>query len=319
MAFELVGNAEAVELLRGSLERERLAHAYVFLGPEQVGKRTLALQLAMALNCARPEEAPCGGCLSCRKVHSGNHPDVRLLGGQGRLGIAEVRELQREAHLSPVEGRYRVFVLDGFQEATVEAANALLKTLEEPPPRAVLVLVAQEGAPLLPTVLSRCQALHFRLVPSAWIRRSLVERGVEPQRAEQLAALALGRPGWAHAALADPSQLQAREERLREVLEAMTSPLAERLARAQSLGRDAQTALEYVGLAEEWWRQALRRSTGAGAARSAPSPAGLPQGTREVTMLLKSLRRTRELLTAYVNPRLAMESLLLSLPSPQES
>lgn len=304
--YRLIGHEETIRRLEAGLARDRLSHAYLILGPDQVGKRALALQLAMALNCHQPQSAPCWECLSCRKALSGNHPDLRVLGQEkATLPISEVRELQREISLSPVEGRRRVFVLPDFARASPESANALLKTLEEPPGRAALILTAQEPAQVLPTILSRCQVLRLRLVPPEGIAEGLRERGADPETAERLARLALGRPGWALDALARPDQLEERQARQQVVLRAMSGAIAERLAAAQELGRTAEVALEYVGLAEARWREALLGRAGPG---GGPSPAGEPA---TAALVLRRLERTRQLLEAYVNPRLAMESLLL--------
>ena len=156
MAWQTVGHDWAVTLLRRSLAGGRVAHAYLFSGPPQIGKTRLALELAQALNCAQPDP-PCGRCPSCLKIARGTHPDVRLVEGEGAGGslkIDQVRALQREAALAPYEGRYRVFILRQMDRATLEAANCLLKTLEEPPGHVVLGLTAVYPESLPLTIVS---------------------------------------------------------------------------------------------------------------------------------------------------------------------
>ena len=144
MGWQFIGHDWAVTLLQRGLEAGRVAHATLLCGPPQVGKTRLALTLAQALNCAGPDR-PCGRCASCLKVEKGTHPDVRLIEGEGAGGgfrIDQIRGVKRESVLSPYEGSYRVFVLRRIDLASIEAANSLLKILEEPPDHVVLVLTA---------------------------------------------------------------------------------------------------------------------------------------------------------------------------------
>jgi DNA polymerase-3 subunit delta' len=175
MTWQTIGHEWAVELLQQSLETDRVAHAYLLSGPPQIGKTRLALDLAQALNCEQPEP-PCGQCPACLKIERGTHPDVRVIEGEGAGGsikIAQVRQLQREAVLSPYEGRYRVFVLRRMDLATLEAANSLLKTLEEPPAQVVLILTAVQAEQLPSTVISRCQRLDLRPLSRHIVEASL--------------------------------------------------------------------------------------------------------------------------------------------------
>ncbi|HFD39309.1 MAG TPA: DNA polymerase III subunit delta', partial [Anaerolineae bacterium] len=140
MTWPIIGHDWAVTQLRQSLAHGRVAHAYLFCGLPQIGKTHLARLWAQALLCPQPDP-PCGQCLSCQKIDHGTHPDVQVLEGQGAgrsIKIDQVRTLQREAVLLPYEGPRRVFILRDFDQATVEAANSLLKTLEEPPAHVTL-------------------------------------------------------------------------------------------------------------------------------------------------------------------------------------
>ena len=182
----LVGHEWALHLLLNGLAVGRFSHATLICGPPNIGKTTLARIVAQALNCTGPAPAPCGDCRSCHKVASGNHPDVRILDAPGQtLKIDQVRELQREMSLSPYEGRWRVAVLCDFERATMEAANALLKTLEEPPGYVALLLTATQPDLLLPTIVSRCQLLSLRALPINQVREALVSQwGVDTTQAE---------------------------------------------------------------------------------------------------------------------------------------
>jgi len=166
MAWQIIGHDWAVTFLQQSLATGRVAHAYLFTGPPQIGKRTLARGLAQALNCTGTQP-PCGQCQSCQKVSKGTHPDVRIIEGEGAGGsikIDQVRAVKREAMLSSYEGRFRVYILRHVDMASLEAANSLLKILEEPPEHVVLVLTAVQPESLPATVVSRCQRLDLRPV-----------------------------------------------------------------------------------------------------------------------------------------------------------
>ena len=162
--IQVSGHEWAVDLLKKQAQVERIPQSLLFSGPPNVGKATLARFFAQYLNC-HSETRPCGRCLACRKISSGNHPDVRLMDDGGTLKIDEIRELQRDLSLSPYEGRYRVAMLCNFERATTSAANALLKTLEEPAEQVVLILTAIDPGGLLPTIVSRCQVLALRALP----------------------------------------------------------------------------------------------------------------------------------------------------------
>jgi len=172
-----LGNRRVVEILRRAVERNRVPHALIFAGPQGVGKTTLALLLAQRLNCAQPEAGrACSSCVSCRKIRSAVHPDVRVVEPQGAfIKIEQIRSLIGEIAFQPFEAQYRVVVLDGADQMRKEAANCLLKTLEEPPSRTVLVLVTTRPYLLLQTIHSRSQMIQFVPVQEQLIEKHLVE------------------------------------------------------------------------------------------------------------------------------------------------
>jgi len=200
MSFQdFVGQEPLVRMLQNSLRTGRVAHAYLFTGPRGMGKATLARELAKALNCTRERGDACDRCASCRRITGGNHPDLLRIQPDGAaVKIEQVRALQKELWLRPVEGAYRVGVVEEADKMTAEAANSFLKTLEEPPPHAVLILLAEQPYALLPTVTSRCQVLAFRRVATPALEAFLSAR-LQPGRgdARLLAILAGGNPGRA--------------------------------------------------------------------------------------------------------------------------
>ena len=190
-----LGNPRAVDTLVRAIERNRLPHAMIFAGPAGVGKRTLAHLLAQLLNCLAPSETDaCATCMSCHKVLSGVHPDVRELGPEGAfVKIEQIRALIAEVAFQPFEGEYRVAILDGADQMRQETANSLLKTLEEPPSRTFLILVTTNPYALLATIRSRCRMLQFGGIPHDQIEHYLVEReGINPREARIAALLSNG-------------------------------------------------------------------------------------------------------------------------------
>jgi DNA polymerase-3 subunit delta' len=323
MAWQIVGHNWAVTLLRRGLASGRVAHAYLLCGPPQIGKTRLALTLAQALNC-QAADPPCGHCPSCQKIERGAHPDVHLLTGEGAGGsfkIDQVRALQREAVLSPYESRYRVYILERMDLASVEAANSLLKTLEEPPAHVVLALTAVQADALPTTVVSRCQRLDLRPVTRDLIEATLQERGLPAEKARLLARLSGGRVGWALVAAEDDGLLARRQRALEQMLQLMAANRVERLEFARRTARDADACLDLVEQWAIWWRDLLL-AAGQGQehlvnvdrAAELQSLAG-EAGVARAWAMLNALRDTAAQLQANVNPRLALEGLLLKLPS----
>src|SRR3954469_5730854 len=211
MNWNIIGHTWAVDFLRRSIAGGHVAHAYLLSGPASVGKALLALRLAQALNCETGGPDPCLICRACKRIERGNYPDVRIAGmaSQGAglkpdeaqrqkdLKIDTVREWLADINLRPYEGRRRVFILHDAERLTEAASNAMLKTLEEPPPYATLILVAHTVGDLLPTIVSRCQPIKLRPVPRSAIAAALRERyHLADYDANLLAAWSGGRGCW---------------------------------------------------------------------------------------------------------------------------
>ncbi len=222
--------------------------ALLLIGPPSVGKTTLALDLAAGLLCHADDPAirPCGTCRSCRLIDAGEHQDLHRLAPEGpgrqvRIGDPEdpdpgtIRHLIRELARLPVEGAHRVALVEGAHRLNEDAQNALLKTLEEPPPGATLILCADEPERLLPTVRSRTAVLRLGPVGIRAMEELLAEHGVEAPRSARLARLADGRPGLALALAAAPEAVAAREELARSLLDLTDLGTAERLLAGRDL------------------------------------------------------------------------------------
>ncbi|MCH7998274.1 MAG: DNA polymerase III subunit delta', partial [Chloroflexi bacterium] len=259
MSWGLIGQERAQSALERGLANGRAAHAYLFVGPERVGKHTLALKLAQALNC-EDDERPCGECNTCRRIAGGIHADVQTVvveeaeddeSVRKGIHVSQIREIERATALKPFEGLTRVVIIDPAEEMNAAAQNAFLKTLEEPPPQVVFVLVAVDESRLLPTIRSRCRRLELRLPTLADVEAALLERGVEGERARLLARLSRGRIGWALEMADDASLLERREESLAQARALGSMGVADRLALAERLAggyrRDPEGLLAELG------------------------------------------------------------------------
>src|SRR5437762_8703656 len=191
---ELVGQKLVTQTLANAIRTNRVAHGYIFSGARGVGKTTTARILAKALNCAQgPTVAPCGKCPSCTEIAAGNSVDVLEIDAASNRGIDEIRGLRESVRYLPARDRYRVFIIDEVHMLTTEAFNALLKTLEEPPPRSLFILATTEPHKLPTTIQSRSQHCSFRLLAYAEINAQ-VERIAAAEKiqahAKALAAIA---------------------------------------------------------------------------------------------------------------------------------
>lgn len=325
--WPVIGHEWAVSLLQNSLAAGRLPHALLFAGPSQVGKTTLALALASALNCLA-DERPCGQCRSCRKIAHGTHPDVRVVeaeagkdGRQGILKIDQVRDMQRQASLAPMEGRYKIFLLRDLELANLPAANALLKTLEEPPPQVILLLTSARPHALLPTIMSRCQIIQLRPLPVDAVASALRQRwNADEERADLLARLSAGRLGWAVQSLTDEAAWEQRSRLLAEIQGLTGQGRVGRLAYAETLSRSADVILPTLASWSSWWRDILLIQQGCKSfIDNIDQFAFLEQQARsfapdQVRSFLARLQAAPVQLSQNVNTRLLLETLLLHLP-----
>ena len=234
--------------------------------------------------------------------------------------------MQREASLKPFEGASRCFVFDGAERMTVEAANSLLKTLEEPPPQVLIILLAVQADALLTTLVSRCRALDLRPVPAAVISRRLIDdHGVEESDADEIARLSAGRPGWAIEAAGSPELRDAATERLEAIEETLRNGIEGRFAyaarMASAFSRDREKGSEELALWLSWWRDVLVAQSGLDelvtyvSRRDAMASITGPMSESDVVGAIKAVLETGRLLDRNVNPRLAFESMMLRMPS----
>lgn len=333
--WTVIGHEKAVALLRRSLEKGAVAHAYLFVGPAHVGKMTLAVNLAQALNCTGPEP-PCGACESCRRIADGKHADVQVTelqrgdeaaetSSKTRISVQQVDGILHSVNLPAFEGKRKVFIIDGAEHMSIGAANRMLKTLEEPVSSVVFVLLTVNEAMVPVTVISRCQRVEFFPLPLAAVEGALVSRwGVEPDKAKLLARLSAGCLGWAVTMANEPSLLQQRSDWLDDWLDIMEGDLdarfsfAARIAERYSQNREPLD--RKLTLLLDWWRDVLLVKAGnedaivnVDRADTLAQMAGV-YGLARIRAFIGRIESVLGQLHQNVNPQLALEVMMLDMP-----
>ncbi len=267
MSFShLVGQEKAKKLLGCSLSSGRMAHAYLFRGPDGVGKQLFARTAAAILNCQQNESgAACGRCSSCRKYQSGNHPDfLHIRPDKGSIKIARIRELKRELSYPPYESRMRVVLLEDIHTMRHEAANSLLKVLEEPPADNLLILTAESSKNILSTISSRCQTIPFYSLSDEETTTILLEKesGLDDKTAILLTRLSEGSPG--RALLLRQSDMIETWEKVIDLLSHLHRDvdIGKVLKTAEAMAKLKDNLLPLFGLLRIWFRDLLVSSVG---------------------------------------------------------
>ena len=271
------GHPAALALVTRAVENERPPHAILLAGPRGVGKTTLALDFAAGLLCLAAERSarPCRECAACRKVAHGNHPDLHRLAPEGagqQIRVGQVQSLASELALLPLEGRYRIAIIESAQRLNIDAQNALLKTLEEPPPAVVIVLAADDSAALLPTVVSRCARLRLGPLPVEPIAQIIAAAGLaDSARAATIARLAGGRPGVALALAAQPESTLVQARLAGALLDLLGADRRRRMAAQAELLEDAALLQRAVTGGSEDMEPPRRAERSSGGRRVSPA------------------------------------------------
>ena len=328
----LLGHEWAVGMLKQHLVRDSVRHAYLITGPPGLGRRSLALRFAQALNCPNPvgPSEPCGKCKTCQQIERMQYADLAVIQAEkegGTLKVEQIRSVRQSLSLKPYQGKYRLALFLRFQEANPNSANALLKTLEEAPAYVVLLLTADTAEQLLPTITSRCEILRLRPLPVEKVETYLKERNVDDATARLLAHISGGRPGYALRLLEHQDALEFRARRLADMQILLKSTRQERFAYAEKLTDrkkkdvDAEERFrETLLLWLSFWRDVLLRAAGSDAPLTnvdhteAVETLSASLTLPEVRKLVKDAEGAIDKLERNVNARLLAEVTLLDWP-----
>lgn len=326
MNWQMIGHEWAVKILQQHAAQGTMRHAYLVTGPESVGRRTLALRFAEALNCPKRSESgePCLSCSTCEKIGRMQHPDLSVVQADtsgGVIKVDQIRELQRGLSLAPYDAEFRVALLLQFEQANQFAANALLKTLEEPPPQVVMLITAESAEKLLPTIVSRCELIRLRPQPVGVIETGLQSMFQLPaDEANLLAHLSGGRPGYAVQLHEDPTMMSSRSNWLDEMQSLLSAKRVDRFTYAERQSRDIETLREVLKVWLSYWRDVMLTI---GNPSMKVSNIDRQDSIRNLASkidlfkaqnIINSLERQFDLLSRNINPRLAIEVFLLNLP-----
>jgi len=326
MDWNMIGHQWAVNLLNAHIKKDCIRHAYLFTGPKAIGRRTLALRFTQALTCPNVGKgsSPCLSCHTCQRIENMEHPDLfPVRSGEDSLVIKvdQIREVIHNLSLSPYEAPYRVALLMDFEEATEAASNALLKTLEEPPGNVIIIITAESADSLLETIVSRCEEIRLRPVPLHTIQEGLKTLyQIPPTRADLLAHIAGGRPGYALQLHENPEMESQRKQWLDDHTQLLQANRVERFTYVKNNKQDSDSLQQMIKVWTSIWRDILLT-----AAHSQTPLHNLdrekeikeiaekfqPEEAREI---IASLEHAHYLLTKYANTQLTTEVLMLDLP-----
>jgi DNA polymerase-3 subunit delta' len=333
--WNIINHEVAVSYLKRSLEKDTIAHAYLFVGRPQIGKMTLAINLAQALNCSAAER-PCGVCDSCIKIAAGKHADVQTIkleqgseagdsSSKTRISVEQVDQILHSVNLPPFEGKYKVFIIDGVEFLSIGAANRLLKTLEEPAANIVFILLTA-GEALVPiTVISRCQRIELFPVAIPLIEKELITRfNIDPEKAKLLSRLSAGCPGWAVTVSRDSQAFQQRNNWLDEWLEVTQADFDVRFTFVTKLTerytQNREILQQKLALLRDWWRDVLLVKSGNEDAitnldrKNTLKNFADASTLEQVRQVINRIESTMSQLRQNVNPQLALEFLMLNIP-----
>lgn len=317
-------------MLERAIAADRMHHAYLFVGPEGVGKFQTALALAAALNCLRRNDSEfasgCGECASCRKIASQQHPDVHVVSPDGQtIKIDQVRSVQKSASTRPYEGRYQIIIIDQAHRMGDEAANAILKTLEEPPLSMRFALISDQPNKLLDTIRSRCQLLRFGNLETHEVAELLraASDTIDPKPPDEFlpvaARFAEGSPGRA-IGLLESGMLERRIDAVRQMLATHATNTWTLLQQAEAMQKDKSLLLEYIDIIKAFLRDVMLFKTLGNVARCVNQD--LPDQIQALADVLSMdgvlsrldlLDHYSRMLLRPINPQLIAENLLLQL------
>ncbi len=317
MSFrEIVGHGKSIDILRRIVSSGRIAHAYLFIGPEGTGRKMAAEAFIAALFCGRDDS--CGSCPSCRKLAAGSHPDLHLVQPDGQfIKIDQVRELQRELAYRPYEAPRKACIIDGADRLNHSSGNALLKTLEEPPGNALMILLATTADNVLPTIRSRCQQLLFSGISTEEIGHLLRSRGTDDETAQVAASLSDGSIARA-LALCNDDIMAHRSAVITTACGLNRREMLPMFTLGEMFDKEREKATQALELLTSFWRDMLLLRGGSDRVVNQDLLPLLQRETerrteRTIMENIEQLARTRAAILRNANVRLALDVLSMKL------
>lgn len=321
MAFaDILGHDRIIEVLRRSLKNGKTAHSYLFEGIAGCGRRKTALALIQALFCpALPDDA-CGVCPSCRKINGGNHPDIHLIAplpDKRDISIEQLREMQHDLALRPYEAPRKACIIDPAERMSVSAANSLLKTLEEPPGNALIILLTENAGMLLSTVRSRCQLIRFAPLSPEHLLQLLEKSGMSSESAALVAPMSGGSLQRAME-LDNEALVSRRETVLSRVSQLNINQIASVFDTSEELSGNRDATLELLDMLLSFFRDAVHLGAGAGdivnrSVRPAIESLASKRSLSRNLELLECIQNTRRDVQRNANPKLALDHLFMTM------
>jgi DNA polymerase III subunit delta' len=307
--MEIIGHYNIWHFLKKTAEKNKISHAYLFLGPDKIGKKTLALELVKLLHCQKEnfDERPCNDCNSCKMIKNSSHSDFTLIEPiKKEIKISQIRKLSwnlsLQSHVSP----YKTAIIDQAHAMNIEAQSALLKTLEEPRGKTMIILITAWPKLLLPTIISRVEKIKFSLVAKEQIDKYLEKKKVDKKKKEELLSLYFGRPGEIINFLNNPEELEKRNKKVKELVKLINSSLAKRFKYAKEKAADYNDLNETLNIWLEYFREKMIYSVKNESFDNYP--------LKKLKKIINLIQDTIFLISkTEVNKKLALEMILIEL------
>jgi len=316
--MNIVGHQKQWDFLKKRFESNQLSHAYLFAGPEEIGKRKFALELIKMINCQGNDEK--GECQNCKLIENEKHPDVLMVEvkkDKSEIEISQIREVQQFLSLKPYYSSFKAVIIDEAQKMNQEAQSCFLKTLEEPKGRTILILISSRPEILLPTILSRCQLIKFFACPITEIKNYLIKNGASEEKAEMFSSISEGKSGRAIKLFLEPDKMEKEKKILKEVQEICGLDLASKFQYVKNLPEEDFDNL--INSFRRYFRYLLfLKIMGSDFKISNyyPSPSEKLKlySIAKIKQIIKLIEVIDfRFLTTNINPKLALEILLLEL------
>ncbi|KAB0666689.1 DNA polymerase III subunit delta' [Oryzomonas japonica] len=315
---DIIGHERVVEVFRRALRSGKTSHSYLFEGPAGCGRKTTARALVQAIFCTEREDDACGVCASCRKVAADSHADIHYIEPDGQfIKIEQVRELQRDLSMRPYEAPRKACIIESAERFNPSAGNSLLKTLEEPPGNAIIILLTENAGMLLPTIRSRCQLIRFSALSTENVRLLLEQHGMAPETAELLAPMSGG--SIQRAQELDNDTLSNRKDTLLARLSALDrNRIATIFDASEELGTSRDETLETLDMLISFMQDTAHLAAGSSAIVNAavrPALEGFAAKwpLQRTLQILEDSMETRRAVQRNANSKLALDRLFMRI------